>query len=302
MNRIVSFAFVSFFCLLTVSSCHKRLHSSAFVPPIIPQSLATTTEKTDYLLDHYWDAFVFDDTSLVVDGGVLEPIWQGYVEALSMASSEKACSSMVETLHKAEKNKALFVQLTELSDLYFYHPDSPYRSDSLYRSVLEVESSTPITTEDEKVFSKSRLALINRNRVGGAAENFPYTKVSGEKGELYDLNSPYILLFFNDPHCYACEEMKEALKRNKLINQLIDSKKLLLLALYPYGNTGSWGDQSQGYPPKWNLACDENQTILNEERYDLMVVPCMYLLDNKKTVLIKEASVRQVEAYFKTKM
>ena len=283
-------------------SCQQRLSSSAFEPPKIPRTLSSSVEKTIYLADHYWDSFAFEDTSMVVETDVLGKLWMDYVEILSLAPSDVACRSLVKMLHRAEANKSVFVSLTELSDMYFYQSDSPYRSDSLYRCVLEVESVSSLTSDVEKILPKSRLALLNKNCEGEAAENFFLTDARGAKSELYALDTPYILLFFHDPDCHACEEMKEEMKKNKLLRRLIEEKKLSLLAFYPYGNVDVWKEQLPSYPEKWIVAYDEKQTILNEERYDLKTVPCLYLLDSAKIVLLKEPSLREVKAYLKAKL
>ena len=49
--------------------------------------------------------------------------------------------------------------------------------------------------------------------------------------------------------------------------------------------------------PGWIDAYDAEQTILNQNLYDLKAIPTLYLLDKDKKVLLKDASVGQIEVY-----
>ena len=44
---------------------------------------------------------------------------------------------------------------------------------------------------------------------------------------------------------------------------------------------------------------DASQAISRQRLYDLKAIPCLYLLDADKRVLLKDATVEQVELYLK---
>ena len=52
--------------------------------------------------------------------------------------------------------------------------------------------------------------------------------------------------------------------------------------------------------PTWEIGMDESQTIYNKELYDILGFPSMYLLDQDKTVILKDTSLTVLEEYFET--
>ena len=51
-------------------------------------------------------------------------------------------------------------------------------------------------------------------------------------------------------------------------------------------------------PDGWINSYDKELTVLTEECYDLKAMPALYLLDKDKKVLLKDATVKEIEDYF----
>jgi hypothetical protein len=80
------------------------------------------------------------------------------------------------------------------------------------------------------------------------------------------------------------------------VTHLVENNLLVVLTLYPEEDLKSWLQFLPQLPPEWLHAYNPDNEIYNEELYYLNAIPSLYLLDEKKEVLVKDAvSVRQVE-------
>lgn len=76
---------------------------------------------------------------------------------------------------------------------------------------------------------------------------------------------------------------------------MIEAGDLTVLSLYPDKQLDLWYKHAKDFPPQWIVACDPVQAIDREQLYDLQAIPSLYLLDQDKTVLLKDAAYEQIE-------
>ena len=139
--------------------------------------------------------------------------------------------------------------------------------------------------------------MAYKNRVDTKAINFTYTLESGAQSTLYKIKSQYTVLFINNPGCHACTENIEALKDSPIINELIQKKQLVVIALYPDEELDEWRRHRDEFPQEWINGYDKSLTIKTQNLYDLKAVPILYLLDANKKVLLKDATVQAITQY-----
>lgn len=177
-------------------------------------------------------------------------------------------------------------------------PNSQVRNEELYIPVLEALIASPFYDSTEKIRPEYRLRMARKNRVGQPANDFTYTLANGKKGTLYELSAPFILVYFNNPDCNACREIKEEIVGSKFLEKAIDSGRLKILALYPDEDLTAWKNNLKEMPAEWLNGYDAEQAMRDEELYDLRAIPSMYLLDSEKKVLLKDlVSVAYLEHY-----
>ena len=160
---------------------------------------------------------------------------------------------------------------------------------SLGDSLLK-DSNLP---EYDKVRLSYILSCAKKNRVGETAVDFGYFSKDGSHGNLHNLKTPFVLIYFNDPTCDECAILKRELAQSEIINDKIDDGSLTLLSLCVVGKTKEW--ISQILPENWIDACDENLIVADDDLYYLPSLPALYLLDNNSKVLLKHANIVQIE-------
>ena len=270
-----------------------------FVLPNIPITYTEPAKRAEYLVMHYWDNFDFSDTAYIHHPEITEQAWTNYINILTYVPLQQARQSMEKMMQQAGQEKKVYVYFTELADKYLYDPNSPYRNEEFYIPVLESMTSTVLLNKVEKINPTFRLELANKNRVGNKAIDFTYTLESGKQGTLYSLSSDYILIYFNNPGCHACEEITQELDKSLRIQYMLSQKKLIILSMYPDENLFEWKNYLNNYPSTWISGYDKDLAIQDKKLYDLKAIPTLYLLDKNKTVLLKDTTVPAIEDYFR---
>lgn len=270
-----------------------------FVLPVIPAMLTTSESRADYLVRHYWENVDFNDTIWLNHQEMLEQAWVDYIDLMRLVPKETINNALRQVYKNAEKQKPFFSYFTTLADKYLYDPNSPMRNEELYITVLDAMLESDLLDETEKILPNERRKLAERNRPGRLAEDFTYTLSSGKNGTLHDLKAQYTLLFINNPGCHACEESLTELKQAPAINRELEAGRLKILAIYPDEELQEWKRHLSDFPKEWINGYDKGLVIKEKNLYDLKAIPTLYLLDQKKIVILKDAPIREIEEHLK---
>ena len=267
-----------------------------FTHPEVPALMTDQNQRIEYLVRHYWDYFDFADTTYVPTPDITEQAWADYIDLLFRIQPDKAQEAMKGMMTKSAQNsKKLFLYFTGMAEHYLYEPNSPARNEELYIPVLETMIQTTVLDETEKIRPRLLLDWALKNRIGTKATDFQYTIITGQTGSLYRISTGYTLLFFNNPECTSCVEHIEIMRNSVILNRLIKEGKLKILSIFPDREVDIWKKHAATYPADWIVGYDPSFTIGN--KYDLKASPTLYLLDEAKTVLNKDASLPQIDNY-----
>ena len=292
----LSTTFLTLFVLiLAVSACkstnsqqknNKDKQPLSFTTPAIPQGLTNKDQQIAYLAEHYWDNFDFSDTTYILQE-VTEQAFVNYIDLFPYAPSQVVDKSIATMLERAfAGNETMFDYFADLYNKYFYDHQSPYRSEKYYILVLETIINSPKIDEIRKIGPSQQLEWAMKNRIGKTATNFAFTLKDGTSMKLSDVNSPYTILFFNDPDCRDCEHAK-------LVLSHLNNPQVKVVAIYPYDDVELW--HAASYPKNW---INGHATSVNEDAlYDLPFSPTIYLLDSTKRVILKEITAEQIVGY-----
>lgn len=268
-----------------------------FSLPAIPRTLSTPEQRADYLIRHYWNNVNFADTNYAHRPDITEQAWVDYIDLLTLMPPRTADEALKSLFAQAEKEKVCYLYLMELADKYLYDAGSPMRNEERYIAVLDALIASPILNETEKICPQAQRELAEKNRPGTTATDFTYTLKSGRQGTLHALKAPFTLLFIHNPECSACIKVLEVLKQSPHIGRMVVEKKLKIVSFYPDKEPDKWERHLADYPKEWINGYDAGQAVKTQGIYDLRIIPTLYLLDNDKKVLLKNASVKEVELY-----
>ena len=270
-----------------------------FVLPLIPDELKTPGARAAYLAAHYWDNFDFTDTMGIHRPEITERAFADYLNILPQTGKQEAYSSIEGVLREASKESSgrMYPYFLGLFKKYLYEAASPARNDEYYIPVARYILADSLSAEADRERAAFELELLLKNRVGGPATDVSYTAADGKKGKLSGLHKEYTLLFFYNPDCHACRETTAKLASSQVVNSLLLSGRLDVLAVYPDYNLDLWKKHASEMPPGWLNGYDKGQTVFRQKLYDLRAIPALYLLDGMKHVILKDAPAQAVENY-----
>lgn len=267
--------------------------------PEIPATLTEPEARKSYLLTHYWERFDFADTTLVNNRDVTE---QGFVnfialladgttpEELTRESLANWCAGFVGKEHARKV-------LTQTADDYLFNPNSPFYNEGLYGMYLEALLGKLPQTDAMRSAYRFKLELVRRNNVGDKATDFTYYQPDGTRRTLATtpVKNDRLLLMFYDPECESCHEVLLQMAADTALAEAVRTGKLSVLAVYTEGNDEAWRKALPDMPEGWTVGTDR-EAVKTGALYDLKAMPSLYLLDGKKTVLLKDAAYEKIRA------
>ena len=139
--------------------------------------------------------------------------------------------------------------------------------------------------------------MCSLNSTGTPAADFVFSDAAGRTFSLYDIEAEYTLLFFSNPGCHACEDIIRVLSEQISVSSLIESGRLAVLNIYIDEDLAAWYEYMFIYPEDWYNGYDPNGIIRTDTLYNVRAIPSLYILDQDKTVIMKDAPDQRVFSF-----
>jgi thiol-disulfide isomerase/thioredoxin len=257
-----------------------------FTPPKIPSLFATEKEQREYYVSHYWDGLDFKDTS-AIQSNAFEKIFLDFIYILPDLPLATAEGAIKEMMSSAECSVPTFLKFFQLAEKYLYEPNSPYRCEEFYIPVLEAVVSSKVLDSSFKLRPQHQLEMAMKNRPGSVAADFQFYLKDGRELALSQVKGRFIVLFFNNPECNDCQRVKEFIQGSSILN----GTGVRVLSIYPDRDVESWFKMK--YPDNWINGY--NGELSSSQIYDLKAIPTLYLLDDERHILLKDAPIEVIE-------
>jgi hypothetical protein len=217
-----------------------------------------------------------------------EAALKDFVLASTGPDKEKAARLVDSIIKDAANDSVVYKKTDAFLGKAFGHPNSIYRNQALYSKLLKAKINKKWLGSNDKEKAKERLQLLQQNNIGNPANEFTYITPTGYEKRMYDIKANFLLIYFNNPECNACKEMKQALSSSIIINQKLKIGALKILSIYTDKDEKLWWDYLSKYPESWIQGRDEDEHLYKNKVYDLIAIPTVYLLDKNKKVLLKD--------------
>lgn len=233
--------------------------------------------------------------------GYLEPaiskeqLFVNYLYSLRGKSYDAYADSLRSWFRRYQRDTAMLAVVEK----YLYDPNSPYRNEELYLPFVHELVQSEYTADSLREAYAYDEKMCSLNRVNTQAADFEFETLQGKRETLYKINGKYTLLIFNNPGCEACKEVIELLSRNDRIYKAVLEESLAVVNVYIDDDIALWKKSAKEYPSRWHSGFDPNHVIRTDCRYNVRAIPSLYILDEKKKVIMKDAPVEKVN-YFLT--
>lgn len=279
------------------SNCFSQEKAiKGFKLPTVPDSLQSVESRFNYVVDNYWNNFDFSDTDNINSRDTEEAL-VNYIDLISRIPLKNGQEQLKKLFRKISANIPMQEYINTLARKYLVNYDSPMRNDLLYIGVAEYLAENAID-EIIKYNAKQDIIILSKNLPGTKATDFHFTVPTGETKNMESIESPYIIVLFYNPDCKACSHILKETNSSEIINKSLEEGKAKLLAIYPQDDSSIWRNYIKNTPDKWINGCDNGMKLISEVKYDLRVLPVLYLLDSNKKVIMKDVPLSKIEEFF----
>ncbi len=259
----------------------------------VPDEITDPQARAKYLGEHFWDNVDFATASeALVEQGLID-----MASIFPLLNSETLILSMTALVKKAETSKAGLLMMLSLADKYLYGTASPLYNEAAYRGLLQSALISKALNKADKEPYQKQLVILEMNNEGSAAVDFDMQLVDGSKAKLSDIEAPVSILFFYAADNLDCKLQRFRLTQARLVNYLQRAGGIKIVAVCVEGDKAAWEKFRADSPKEWLHVFDASGKIKSENLYDLRTLPRLYLLDEQKTVLLKNTKADDIEQY-----
>lgn len=312
INRILPTLFV----LFTTIGCRnakevEQFKALPFPDSYPPEMMTEPQDRAEYLAEHYWDGITdlsrqYPSDSLLVSGvrkSEVEQKFADWTSVLDMIPFKKAESAVrrlylrASECERKDSSSNVFETFTSLVYKYLYDPNSPVRNEDYYNVFVRELAQSDVLSPESRVRYEYEARMTALNRTGTVAADFRFTDNTGSSYTLHGIEAPLTLLFFSNPGCEACMNIINIMRTEPVISEMIDSGTLAVLNIYIDEDLQGWLDYMPVYPPQWYNGFDPDLVIRTEHLYNVRAIPSLYLLDEEKRVILKDAPENRLFNY-----
>lgn len=265
--------------------------------PDIPSAIPTDSLRKAYLAENFWQHYDFGDTAVLRVPEITDQLFSVFAHLLPQVPESAACQGIHHMIRSAGNNSRMCIAFMELCRKYFYDPNAPTRNDRFYARALDEALNWGKMETEECLRLRNLLLLVQKNQPGTVASDFTFTLANGDQKRMRAIQSPLLLIYFNNPGCGGCHQVQRFLEKSDVIDYCLSQGELTILSVYPDQDLTAWKANLGKMPPSWINAYDGHTVIRGRRLYDLKAIPALYLLDENKTVILKDASVEAIEDY-----
>lgn len=252
-----------------------------------------------YMADHLFDNYEWSDARLNNTPISVNKRKQ-FANLLYYLDSQEGAPYLQKVLTNARVNEKAYFALFDHLEKVLGATKSPYRVEGLYIVMLKDAIAYDKTSNVRKVRYEAELKHLDKNLDGTVVPNFNILMSNGDTTTLYDVESPYMLLYFHNPECPTCREARNRMKDYPILNQAIENGKITVMTIYFEKDKHMFDNfLKKEANPNWKHGWNYDNQIEKEELFYLITIPYMFLVDKDKRVIKKDILINEIEDYVK---
>lgn len=255
-----------------------------FEYPVAPDDLETLTDRTNYLVTHFWEQLDTKNQQ-PVNQIALNDAFQTYLTYVRYSEEKVSLQSIDKLISSINNNPTLLVQFTKAAEENLYGPRAEIWADDIYLKFLDASLKNKKVSQTRKEKFQSRVDLIRRNIVGHDASPFDFINPENQTEKYFPMSTP-TLIIFGDPEDMDWRLERLRMESNTALNQAIDKGKLNIIFIDVSDNP-DWINSVSNYSSKWKVG---NASGI-KDIYDIRILPAIYLINSKGKIEMKNRPV-----------
>jgi thiol-disulfide isomerase/thioredoxin/predicted CopG family antitoxin len=247
----------------------------------------------NFEVNHYWDNFVLTDkrmqhTPILIPAidryflKILKPIPDSIIPPLDRFLAKAAANP--------EMNKFLTGHVFNLfmqSEIMGMENVAIHLIDNYYLEGKVQNTDEKFMHEISDYANKFRHTLI-----GKQAANLKMETINGQYETLYDIDAPYILLYFFDSNCGHCKEETPKIYE---VYEKYRNKGLAAYCVYSQNKKNEWIAYVAKHNMQWTNVWDPDNVNDFRRKYSIYSVPQVYILDRDKKIIGRRLGPESLE-------
>lgn len=259
-----------------------------FEYPVAPEEIPTLADKSNWLMQHFWDNMNFKQKT-AVNQAALNDAFKVYTLPMQWADKTEVDKAVDAQLQKLQKNPTLLLQFTKAAEESLYGERAKVWIDEIYVKYLEAFLKNKKIPDARKIRYRKQLTQIKNSMVGNTAPSFDFTTPVGNPGK-YEPIGVFTIIEFGDPDCDDCRMSKLKMETDIRFSSLVDRGLVNVVFIIPDPTEG-WQTKVADYPSNWVVgASDTVSDIL-----DLRTTPSFYVIGKDGKIMAKNVSVVQAK-------
>jgi len=275
------------------------IQGSLETPPPPKEYLRDRVKYYSFMAEHLFVDFPWNDDRLLKTP-VLYNKFKTFAQHIFQLESAFSIPPVIKALNDSKINRKMYYALFDYLEHEFGSYKSPYRDELLYIAMLKNILQTPDLEEARQMRYTYELKLIDKNHEGESAPDFNILLSTGDTTSLYAYEAELLMLYFQNPDCPTCGELRNKMKNMELVNRAIASGKLKILTIYFEEDENLWRNylNTRAFS-NWNHGWNYDFQIREEHLYDIRVIPMIMFLDKNKKIIKKDLLSNEIEDWLK---
>lgn len=256
-----------------------------FQYPVAPEEIISLEDKSNWLMEHFWDSFDFKSKN-AVDQNALNDAFNVYSHPMRWADKDVVMQSTDKLLATLSKNPVLLLQFTKAAEENLYGPRAMAYIDEVYLKYLDAIEKCKKIAPERKARYKRQNKILKNSMIGTIPPSFVFDTPTGAK----ETFRPGLLtvIEFGDPDCSDCRHAKLKMDTDLRFSSLVEKGKINVLFIIP-DPEDDWQNQLADYPKLWHSgASDEVSDLL-----DMRATPFFYVIGTDGKIIDKTDNVEK---------
>jgi thiol-disulfide isomerase/thioredoxin len=285
--------------LVPIAVAMNPLHPERSEIAEVPDS-AKRRYLYDFYKKHFWDNLTLTDKRMQYTP-ILIPTVDNYFSSMVLQVPDSIIAAVDIVLTKAASDTAMMRFLAgHLFNRYYSSKIMGMESVVVY-IIDNYYLTGKVDAKDEK-FIKSVTEYADKNRetlIGKTGKNLKMETIGGGAESLYDIDSPYTIVYFFESNCGHCQQ--ETPKVYKVFQEFKD-RGVAGVCFYTRSNKTEWLEYvSKNNLTDWINVWDPSDKNDFRWAYSVYTVPQLYLLDKDKKIIgrrLDSAALSQMLNHF----
>ena len=285
-NLIRSMVLAAIFCVSSpvVIQAEVIMVDPLFEYPVAPEEITTLGEKSNWLIQHFWDNMDFKNQGALNQAAVNDAV-KVYSFPMQWADKVEVDKSLDKLLAQLQKNPTLLVQFTKAAEEALYGPRANMWIDEVYLKFLSTAMKNKKISKARKERYSRHIEQLEKTKIGETAPSFDFVTPTGNPGK-YEPIGVFTIIEFGDPDCDDCRHAKLKMETNVKFSSLVDRGLVNILFIVPDPEEG-WQTKLTGFPSNWVVGASDSIS----DELDLRSTPSFYVVDKEGKLIAKNVNV-----------